>query len=78
MESIQPASDYEDVEHGQEIALQLLIPCGQSPHVFHPTEEPLDQVAHRIEFRVMRDRDLRIGLRWDDSDNAFICDGLPN
>lgn len=26
----------------------------------------------------MRDRDLRVGLRWNDRDGTFVCDGLPD
>ncbi len=78
MDSIQPASDCEDVEHGQEVFLQLFVACGQPPHILHPAEEPLDQVAHGIEFWVMRDRRLRVGLRRDDRDSTFIGDGLSD
>jgi len=78
VDSIQPASDCEDVEHGQKVALQLFKARGQPAHIFHPTKETFDQIAHRVDVWVVRDRHLCVRLRRDDGNRAFVCDGLAN
>ena len=38
----------------------------------------LNQIAHRVEVRVVRDWNLGVGLRWDDCHGPFIIDGLAD
>jgi len=66
------------VEHGQEIAFQLFVSRCQPPHVFHSAEEPLDQVSHRINAGIMRDRHFGVRFRWDHGHRALIGDGLAD
>ena len=78
MDSIQPASDCEDVDHGQEIALQFLVAGSQPAHVFHAAEEALDEVAHGVDVLVVRYLDFGIGLRRDHRERAFVGDSLAD
>jgi hypothetical protein len=47
--SVQPASDCENVEHGQEVALQL---C-EARHISHPAEKALNEISHHIDVRAV-------------------------
>ncbi|VAW07355.1 hypothetical protein MNBD_ALPHA05-112, partial [hydrothermal vent metagenome] len=59
-------------------AAKFFEPCGQPAHIFHLTEEPLDDVALCIKAGIVRDWFARIALRWNDRKRSFICYALPN
>ncbi len=56
VDSIDPASDCEDVDHGEEVAAELFEARCQSSHVLHAAEETLDDVALGVEPGVVGDR----------------------
>ena len=54
MDSIDPASDGKDVEHGEEISFELFEARCQPSHVLHGAEEAFDDVSAGIEAGVLR------------------------
>ena len=43
------------MDHGKEVAAEFFETCCEPSHVFHGTEEALDDVTHFVETRVMGD-----------------------
>jgi len=62
VDSIDPASDGEDVDHGEEVSFELLEACRQPSHVLHGAEEAFDDVSLGIEAGVMRYRVAVVAL----------------
>ena len=78
MDSIDPASDCEDLYHGEEVSGGFLEPGRQSPHVFHFAEEALDDISLGIEIGIVRDWRTLVAFRGDDGDCGFVGDLLPD
>lgn len=56
MDRNEPAPDREHVHHVVKVESGFLKAGSQSAHVFHPTEEALDDVSHGVEVFVMGNR----------------------
>ncbi len=78
MDSIDPASDCEDVDHGEEVAGELFEARCQSSHILHAAEETLDDVALGVEPGVVGDRVSGCAPGRDDCEGALVCDGLAD
>ena len=52
VDSIDPYSYREDVDRGEEIPAKYFEACNEPSHVYHATEEALDDVAQFVETRV--------------------------
>lgn len=62
MDSIDPASDGEDVDLGEEVSFELLEALCQPSHVLHGAEEAFDDVSAGIEAGVVRYRVVRVAF----------------
>lgn len=78
MDSIDPAFDGEDVEHGEEVLRVFLEARCEPSHVFHFAEEAFDDVAHGIKVGVVLCGIAGVTLCRNDAYSAFIGDLLPD
>ena len=76
MDSIDSASDSEDVDHGEEVSGWLFEARCQFPHILHSAQETLDDVALRLERGVVGHRVSGRAPGRDDGEGALACDGL--
>lgn len=78
MDSIEPTSDSEDVDHVEEVGSMFFETCCKPSHILHAAEEPFDNIAHGVERFVMRDRISGIGFGRDDGQRGLVCDLLSD
>ena len=62
VDSIDPASDGKDVDHGEEVSFELLEAYRQTSHVLHGTEEAFNDVSPGVEAGVMWYRVVLVAL----------------
>jgi hypothetical protein len=67
VDSIDPAFDYEDVEHGEEVLGVFLEARLVPSHIFHFAKEAFDDVVHGAEIGIERGGVASIALGRNDS-----------
>ena len=78
MDSFDPASDGEQVQHGEEVPSQLLEARSQSAHILHSTEEAFDDVELGVKASAVPGQLTGVAFGGNDGERAFVRDALPD
>ncbi len=66
------------MDHGEKVLAEFFEPCCKPAHIFHGAEEALDDVAHFVEPRVMRDRVPGVAFVRNDRQSPVIGNKLTD
>lgn len=78
MDSIEPASDCEHIDHIVEAESGFLEAGCEPAHVLHPAEETFDDISHGVEVRVVCNRFTGIRLCRNDGKRTIVGNLTPD